>query len=170
MRALTSGAPLLSVAEPARLLLALARGALGRAVGDADAPHALAPGGRLVLAGVEAGVSRQEVWRASKHGDVRVERGKQQVVIAGPAVIDLIVDDDLVLRLLELDHLAELGRLGRLALADDLGRWLEQGETACPRCARSPEPTRIRPTLQFSAHRPILVPAPATFIFAPGSS
>ena len=56
------------------------------------------------------------------------DRCDQQVGIAGPPVIDLVVDDDLIFRLLQLDHLAELGGLAGLAFANDLRRGLEQAE------------------------------------------
>ena len=46
----------------------------------------------------------------------------------GSPSIDFIVDDDLVFRFLQLDHLAELVGLAGLALADDLGRGLEHAE------------------------------------------
>src|SRR5580700_11485547 len=58
---LASGAPFLAVAEPAFLLLAFALGALGRAIGDADAFDPLGFGRRLVLGRVEAGIRRHQV-------------------------------------------------------------------------------------------------------------
>ena len=57
-----------------------------------------------------------------------LDRRDQEVGVVGAAVVDLIVDDDLVLGLLQLDHLAKLVGLGRLAFADDLRRRLEQAE------------------------------------------
>ena len=45
-----------------------------------------------------------------------------------PASVDFVIGDDLVLRFLQLHHLAELVGLASLALANDLGRWLEQAE------------------------------------------
>jgi hypothetical protein len=59
---------------------------------------------------------------------MHLDRRDQEVSIVGTAIIDFVVDDDLVLGLLQLDHLAELVGLGRLALANDLGRGLEQAE------------------------------------------
>ena len=64
------------------------------------------------------------------------DRRDQQVGVAGPLVVDLVVRDDLLFGFLDLDHLAELGGLGGLALADDLGVRLEQahelaGARAC---------------------------------------
>src|SRR6516162_3798248 len=43
-------------------------------------------------------------------------------------MVDLIGDDDLVLRLLQLDHLAEFGRLAGLAFPNDFGGGLEQAD------------------------------------------
>src|ERR1700739_2567124 len=64
--ALTTGTPLLAVAEPALLLLAFTIGALGGAIGNADALDALCLGGSLVLGGVECGVRRRQMWCASQ--------------------------------------------------------------------------------------------------------
>ena len=55
-------------------------------------------------------------------------RRDEKVGIVGAAIVDFIVDNDLVLSLLQLDRLAELVGLGRLTLADDLRRRLEQAE------------------------------------------
>src|SRR3989442_15767092 len=43
-----------------------------------------------------------------------------------PFVIDLIGDDDLVFRLLDFDHLAELGGLARFSFADDFAGVFKQ--------------------------------------------
>src|SRR4029453_2498101 len=59
---------------------------------------------------------------------VHFERGEEQIAVAWPLVVDLVVRDDLLFGLLELDHLAEFGRLTRLALANDLGLGLEQAD------------------------------------------
>src|SRR5947208_7117024 len=61
---LTSDAPLLSVAEPALPLLTLAFGALGRAIGNADAPDAFGLRGRLIPERVESGVRCHQARRA----------------------------------------------------------------------------------------------------------
>ena len=45
------------------------------------------------------------------------EISKSEVV--GPLAVNFVIGHDLVLGLLQLDHLAELVGLGRLALADD---------------------------------------------------
>src|SRR6267378_8272914 len=118
----------LSVAEPALPLLSFALGALGRAVGNADALDALCLRRCLVLGGVECGVRCHHVRRTPKYCSMRLDGGNQQVRIARTPIIDLIVDHDLVLGLLQLHNLAELVRLAGLAFANELRRWLEQAE------------------------------------------
>src|SRR6266568_4538856 len=65
---LAAGPPFLTVAEPALFLLAFALRALGGAIGNADALHALGFGRGLVLGGVEGGVRRHQPGRASQPG------------------------------------------------------------------------------------------------------
>ena len=125
---LRSGPPFLPVAEPTLLLFAFAFGALGGAIGNADPLDAFGLRGSLVLAGVEGRIRRHQVRHTSKAGLMELDRRDQQVGIVGPTIVDFIVGDDLVLRLLQLDHLAELVGLGRLALADDFRRRFEQAE------------------------------------------
>src|SRR6478672_9669128 len=57
---------------------------------------------------------------------MRLDRCDQQVRVIRPPIIDLVVGDDLIFRLLQLHHLAEFGRLAGLALADDFRLRLEQ--------------------------------------------
>ena len=114
---LAAGAPFLAVAEPALLLLAFALGALGRAIGDADALDALGFRDRLVFGRVETGIRRHQVRGAAQCCLMRFDRGNQQVRVTGPLVVDLVGDDDLVLRLLQFDHFAEFGWLAGLAPA-----------------------------------------------------
>ena len=57
---------------------------------------------------------------------MRLDRRDQQVRVIRPPIIDLVVGDDLIFRLLQLHHLAEFGRLAGLALADDFRLRLEQ--------------------------------------------
>src|SRR5262249_54043702 len=94
---LASGAPLLAVAEPALLLFALALGAFGRAIGNANPFDAHRFGGRLVLGRVEAGIPGDQAWHAAQLGAMAFDGVDQQVGIAGSPLVDLIVDDDLIL-------------------------------------------------------------------------
>jgi hypothetical protein len=65
--------------------------------------------------------------RASQQGLMCLDGCDQQIGIMWPASVDFVIGD-MVLRFLQLDHLAELVGLASLALANDLGRWLEQAE------------------------------------------
>ena len=125
---LAAGPPFLAVAEPTLLLLAFALRALGGAVGDADALDALGFRGRLVLGRVEAGIRRHQVRRAAQRCLMRFDRGKQQVRVAGPPIVDFVGDDDLVLRLLQFDDFAEFGGLAGLAFPNNFSGRLEQAD------------------------------------------
>ena len=95
-------APSLAAAEPALLLFAPAVGAFGGAIGDANSFDASGLCRDLVLGRVEAGISGEQVWYASQHCRVHLDRRDQQIRIIGSLSIHFIVDDDLVLRLLQL--------------------------------------------------------------------
>ena len=56
---------------------------------------------------------------------MRIDGGYQQLRVTGPLFIHVIVGDDLILGFLDFGHLAKLGGLTRLALANDLGGGLE---------------------------------------------
>src|SRR6516225_7678226 len=107
--ALGAGPPLLPLAEPALLLLALALRALGGAIRDANALDAFGLCGGLVFARVEAGIGGHQVRRAPQPRLMGLDRRHQDILVAGPPIVDLIGDDDLVLRLLQFDHFAEFG-------------------------------------------------------------
>src|SRR5437667_1691833 len=132
-----SGSPFLAIAEPALFLLTLALGALGGAIGDADAFDTSRFRRRLILSGVEPGVCGHKARRAAEPGLMDFDCWNQQVRIARPLIVDFVVDHDLVFCLLQLDHLAELVELAGLALANDFGRGLEHAEELafCPRVA-----------------------------------
>jgi hypothetical protein len=55
-------------------------------------------------------------------------RRNQQVFVARPLIVDLLVGDNLIFGFLQFHHLAEFVGLGRLALADDLRRRLERAQ------------------------------------------
>ena len=76
---LASGSPFLAVAEPALLLLAFACGALGRAIGNANAPDALRFCCLVVFVGVEGGVGRHQVRRASQRGLVGFDGRNEKI-------------------------------------------------------------------------------------------
>src|SRR5690242_4784377 len=122
---LASGAPSLPVAEPSLLLLTLAARTLAAVVGDADALDTSGSCRGLVLVRVEAGVSCDQAGDASRHCRMYLDRRDQQIRVRRPSCIHFVVNDDLVLCLLQLYQLAKFCGLGRLALTDHLGRWLE---------------------------------------------
>src|SRR5262245_31068857 len=80
---LAPGAPFLTVAEPALLLLVSALNALGRAIGNAHAFDAPGFGGSLVAGGIERGIRSDQVGRAPEFALVHVDGGDQQVRIVG---------------------------------------------------------------------------------------
>src|SRR5438093_709653 len=53
-------------------------------------------------------------------------RWDQQGRVRGPFIINLVGDDDLVFRLLNFDHFAELGGLARFSFADDFAGVFKQ--------------------------------------------
>ena len=125
---LTAGAPLLRVAEPALLLQGSALSTLGAKVGDRHALEASLMGVGFVARGEEAGVRSDQPRRMPELLLMHLQRRNEQVGIAGALVVDLVVGHDLLLDFLDLDHLAELGGLASLALADDLRVGLEQAD------------------------------------------
>src|SRR5262249_54841063 len=99
---LASGAPALAVAEPSLLLLALAAGTLAAVVGDTDPFDASGLCPRVILSGVESGVGGDQPGYASQLGCVYLDRGDQQIRVMRSLRIHFVVNDDLVLRLLQL--------------------------------------------------------------------
>ena len=122
---LASGAPSLPVAQPSLLLLTLAARTLAAVVGDADALDTSGSCRGLVLVRVEAGVSCDQAGDASQLCRMYLDRWDQQIRVRRASCIHFVVNDDLVLCLLQLYQLAKFGGLGRLALTDHFGRWLE---------------------------------------------
>src|SRR4030095_15211245 len=82
----------------------------------------------LMAQGEEAGVGGDQPRRQAELLLVYVDRRDQQVGVAGPFVVNLVMRDDLLFGLLDPHHLVELDGLGGLALADDLGVGLEQAD------------------------------------------
>jgi hypothetical protein len=122
---LASGPPFLAVAEPT---LAFARDAFGRAIGDADALDALCFGCFLTLVGVEGGVGRHQVRRASPRGLVGFDRRNKQIGVAGPMIVNFVVNYNSVLGLLYFHHFAEFVWLSCPAFPNDFGRGLKHAE------------------------------------------
>ena len=70
---------------------------------------------------------RQAGW-AAEEGPVSFEGRPPEAVVGHSGCADLIVSDDLTVGFLQLHHVAELGGLGRLPLADHLGVGLEDAQ------------------------------------------
>jgi hypothetical protein len=85
---------------------------------------------RFVFGGViiKASIRRDHTGRATEFGLVRLDRWNQQLRVMGTLIINFIVGDNLVFRLLDFHHLAEFIGLARLPLTNDLRRRLEQAE------------------------------------------
>src|ERR1035441_8988566 len=124
----TTGPPFLAVAEPGFLLFPLPFGALGVAIGNADPLDTLFVRRLFIAGGVEARVARDQARDASQLLLVRLDSRNQQGRVAGSLLINFITSDDLILRFLDLHHLAELGGFARLALPDDFGARLEDAD------------------------------------------
>jgi hypothetical protein len=83
---LASGAPFLAAAEPALLLLAFARSALGGVIGDADALDTTLFRRRLILSRIEGGIGGDQVRRAPELCLVKLDRRDQEVAFARPPI------------------------------------------------------------------------------------
>src|SRR5207247_7557148 len=71
-------------------------------------------------------ISGDQIWHATQELAMNLQGGKQQIAVPGTLSVDLVVRDALRFRFLDLDHLAELGRLGGFTLTDHFGVRLEQ--------------------------------------------
>ena len=103
---------MLSLTEPSLLLYAPTFGALGRSIGNADTfdTHLASPRLRS-LGGVEAGIGGDQMRHTAQLLLMHLDGFDQQCRVGGPLITNFIVGDDLILRFLDLDQSAELGRL-----------------------------------------------------------
>src|SRR5438093_5528888 len=83
---------------------------------------------RLILRAVESGIGRNQLRRAIKDLFVFLDRGHEDRLVGRAFFEDLVVGHDLILRFLDLSHLPELRRLGRLALSDRLRRGFKDAQ------------------------------------------
>src|SRR5881296_2507596 len=114
--AFTTDAPFLSFAEPALLLALSTLRTLGTERRNRDLCDSHLLRRRFVGSGEKAGVAGDHARRHAEPLLVLFNRRDQQGRVRGPFVIHLVGDDDLVFRLLDFDHLAELGGLARFPL------------------------------------------------------
>src|SRR6266481_2753397 len=122
----TSGSPLLSTAKPALLLERLALGTPVSEVRDGDTLDAVLARGGFVAYREETRIGSDQPGWPPELLLMSRQRGYEQVRVPWALVVNLVMRDDLLLGLLDLDHLAELGGLSGFALADDFGVWFEQ--------------------------------------------
>src|SRR2546428_298402 len=119
-------APFLSFAEPALLLALSTLRTLGTERRNRDLCDSHLLRRRFVGSGEKAGVAGDHARRHAEPLLVLFNRRDQQGRVRRPFVIDLVSDDDLVFRLLDFDHLAELGGLARFSFADDFAGVFKQ--------------------------------------------
>src|SRR5207249_4217015 len=119
-------APFLSFAEPALLLTLSPLHTLGaeKRTGDLCNPQLLRR--RLVGGREKSGVAGRHARHHAEPLLMLFHRWDQQGRVRGPFIINLVGDDDLVFRLLNFDHFAELGGLARFSFADDFAGVFKQ--------------------------------------------
>src|SRR5438445_3113089 len=83
---------------------------------------------------------------------MRFHGGKQQVLVAGPLLVPLVVGDDLVLRFLQLHQLAKLVGLARLPFAYDFR--VVKRHLVCKRWTIEKADENSNDTPWFALHRP----------------
>src|SRR5260370_4360867 len=126
--AFAAGAPFLRLLKPALLLFLLALLTFGGAAGNGHSLHTQMFGLGFVGGGEEAGVGSREIRNPAKQLLVLFDGRRQQIGITGALVEYFAVDDDLVLRFLDFDHLAEFSRLTCLAFPNDFCVRLKHAE------------------------------------------
>src|SRR5260221_291237 len=110
-----ASAPLLSLLEPALLLFLLAFFTFGGATGNGHSLHAQLFRCGFIGGGEESRVGGGENWNSTQQLLVLFDRRRQQIGITGALIQYFAVDDDLILRFLDLDHLSEIRWLTCLA-------------------------------------------------------
>jgi hypothetical protein len=79
----------------------------GGAIGYAHPLYPFGLGSSFVLGGVEARIRGHQTRRPPQHGFMRFDGWDQQRGVVGTLLVDLVLDHDLVFRLLQLDELAK---------------------------------------------------------------
>src|SRR6266436_4614706 len=119
-------APFLSSAEPALLLALSPLRTLGTQIGNRDLCDSQLLRSRFVGSGEKAGVAGHHARNYAELLLMLFNRRDQQGRVRRPFVIHLVGDDDLVFRLQNFNHLAELGGLARFSFADNFGGVFKQ--------------------------------------------
>jgi hypothetical protein len=86
-----------------------------------DVPHVTHAGRVFLRWRGKPTIGHRQLRGPAEEGQVAIQRGHPEGAIGHPAFADLVVGDELGFRLLDLHQAAELGGLGQLALAEDLG-------------------------------------------------
>src|SRR6266480_2622805 len=119
-------APFLSFAEPALLLTLSPRHTLGAEKRNGDLCNSQLLRRRFVGGREKSGVAGRHARHHAEALLMLFNRWDQQGRVRGPFIINLVGDDDLVFRLLNFDHFAELGGLARFSFADDFAGVFKQ--------------------------------------------
>src|SRR5258708_22750692 len=117
--AFAASAPLLSLLEPALLLFLLAFLTFGGTTGNGHSLHAQFFRCGFIGGGEESRVGGGENWNATQQLLVLFDRRRQQIGITGALIEYFAVDDDLILRFLDFDHLAAFGWFTCLAFPNE---------------------------------------------------
>src|SRR5258708_12798779 len=115
-------APFLSFAEPALLLTLSPLPPLGAEKRNGDLCNSQLLRRRFVGGREKSGVTGRHARHHAEPLLMLFNRWDQQGRVRGSFIINLVGDDDLVFRLLNFDHFAELGGLASFSFADDFAR------------------------------------------------
>src|ERR1017187_5402374 len=138
--AFTAGPPFLSVLEPACFLERCAIFTLTRAVGHGNAFHSHLVRLLLAAGGIERCVTGHQVGNSPQTLLVNRNRGGQQIAVGGALVKDFVIDDELPLRFLHLDHLAKFACSGSASSPISGRSSIASTPTICSIPARSSTP------------------------------
>src|SRR5215469_2306656 len=116
----TASPPLLTLAEPAPLLMPSALLAVCAPIGNRDPFDPQGLHRSFVLLRVEGRVGGYQLWAPPQSRLMLLHRAHQHFRITRPRRVHFVVGDNLMLRFLQLDQFAELRWLVRFPLADNL--------------------------------------------------
>src|SRR6266550_594087 len=119
-------APFLSFAEPALLLTLSPLRTLGAEKRNGDLSNSQLLRRRFVGGREKSGVASHHARDYAELLLMLFNRRDQQGRVRRPFFVHLVGDDDLVFRLLDFDHLAELGGLARFSFTDDFAGVFKQ--------------------------------------------
>jgi len=138
-----SGAPFLSLLEPALLFQFASRRAPGAPVRDRNLFHSQGLHPFFLYLGVETGIGGDPVRHSAQLPALRFHRCLQPMTVTRSLLERLLVRDHLVLRFLHLHQLAKLVRFPRLPLADDFRARFEQADQLARQLRDSLEDPRL---------------------------